>query len=373
MRRELRLKGSDRDVLEKARRDHFLTLLKYSSASSMWTANAATVSPSLDTKDGRVHVTPANLISQKHRAIEVSQTASFLKHIFHNKKYFSHHRPLPNNGVYADEGAANHLRLSAGHGVRGVEVFVYGKAQTAKSHPRKYPARQSREAAEAISRSHRLSAGNTLYFQQNPSVIDQGVFHNDVIAVSNENVLLYHEDAFIDSLAVEIITKNFPAEGQRFFAVKVPRRRLTVSQAISSYFFNSQIVTLPSGKMALIAPQECKDGGKIESLIRDIVSQDNPIERVHFVDLVESMKNGGGPACLRLRVVLNFREVCGVHPGFLLNARSLSILERWVRKYYRDKLHINDLGSYDLLEESRAALDELTRLLKLGSLYSFQK
>lgn len=374
LRRELKLKGADCDVLEKARRDYPSVLMKYSSASAMWTANAATLSPSGDTADRRIHLTPANLISQTHRAIEAVQTTVFLKTIFNDKKYFSVHRPLPDNGVYFDEGAANHMRLSDGPGGKGLEIFVYGKGGGLKRVSQKYPARHSREASQAIVKMHRLKAGQVELVQQNPAVIDQGVFHNDVIAVSNEHVLLYHEDAYADPSAMDRVAEKFRRTAARPpVLIKILRRQLTVADAVRSYFFNSQIVTLPSGQMALIAPRECQDGGKIQSLITEIIAGDNPISQVHFVNLMESMKNGGGPACLRLRVVLTPEEARGVHPGFILNEKSLTVLEKWVNKYYRDQLHINDLGSYDLLKESRAALDDLTRLLKLGPIYPFQK
>ena len=47
-------------------------------------------------------------------------------------------------------------------------------------------------------------------------------------------------------------------------------------------------------------------------------------------------------------------------------------LTQWVSKHYRDALRENDLADPQLLIECRTALDELTRILKLGSVYPFQ-
>jgi succinylarginine dihydrolase len=362
LKKDLGLKGSDRQILEKVSREDPDLLLKYSSASAMWVANAATVSPASDTADRKVHITPANLINQKHRSIETSQTAAFLKHIFRDKKFFVHHAPLKDQG---DEGAANHMRLTDAHGNSGVEVFVYGQKARISLKPKKYPARQSYEASSAIAKSHRLNPKQTIFLQQNPSAIDAGVFHNDVIAVSNENVLLFHEKAYTKTELPKTLAG-------KFYCLKISSRQLTLKEAVDSYFFNSQIVTLPSGKMAFILPGECQSK-KIERLVKEIIFSNNPLSQSHFVDLNESMKNGGGPACLRLRVVLSDEGVAGVHPGFILDDTRITILEKWINKNYRDTLDIRDLADYELFRESQAALAELTRLLNLGPIYSFQK
>ncbi|WP_210234729.1 N-succinylarginine dihydrolase [Methylocella tundrae] len=48
-------------------------------------------------------------------------------------------------------------------------------------------------------------------------------------------------------------------------------------------------------------------------------------------------------------------------------------LEDWVRRHYRDRLTGADLGDPALIEEGRAALDELTGILDLGPIYAFQR
>ncbi|HEY1628343.1 MAG TPA: N-succinylarginine dihydrolase, partial [Tepidisphaeraceae bacterium] len=125
--RKLGFAGSDGEILEKVHRKHPALLAAMSSASSMWAANAATVSPSADCGDGRVHFTLANLISNVHRAIETEATSRVLRAIFADEKHFMVHDALPAAVQFADEGAANHVRLCADHASAGVEVFVYGR------------------------------------------------------------------------------------------------------------------------------------------------------------------------------------------------------------------------------------------------------
>ncbi len=372
--RECGYTGSERNILESVSHTDFELLLLCSSASAMWAANAATVSPSADTKDKRLHITPANLVTQQHRAIESPQTALFLKNIFEDHQIFSHHPPLVNNSIFYDEGAANHMRLTTAHGSRGIEIFVYGKNGT-QNIPKVFPARQSLAASKEITRQHKLDDNHIFFIQQNPEAIDYGIFHNDVIAVANENVLIYHEQAFVNSKDVvkDIQAKFENIFNKKLYIIEISQEQMAIEEAVSSYFFNSQIVTLRNGHMALIVEQECRENRKIGKLISEILKAKNPISEVHFVDLRQSMRNGGGPACLRLRVVLTEEEQKGVHPGYLLTDERLEVLEQWIQKHYRNKLAIDDLRDYQLLKESYAALDELTQILQIGSIYPFQK
>lgn len=369
-------KGRRAYVLEQvSTKQHDLLLISYS-ASSMWAANAATVSPSADCSDGRAHISIANLVAQKHRAIEPRQTLAGFKMIFSDKEVFAVHEPLPDDGICCDEGAANHLRLSAAHGQKGIEVFVYGKKGEGREEnlPLKYPARQSLAASQKIARHHKLRNENTVFIQQNPQAIDAGVFHNDVIATSNENVLLYHEAAFVDTgRAVEEIGQKFrKVSGQELCLIKIGENEMSLAKAVRSYFFNSQIVTLSGGTMALIAPAECEEKS-IRPVMEKVINEGSPVKQVHFVDLSESMKNGGGPACLRLRVALAHNEHKGISGSFLLNNAMYHRLEQWVKENYRDKLKVSDLKDPHLVEESHRALDELTQILRIGSFYSFQR
>ncbi|WP_095498350.1 N-succinylarginine dihydrolase [Paraferrimonas haliotis] len=371
--RQLGFSGSDANVLQQAAAQAPQILRAVSSASSMWTANAATVSPSADTQDGRVHFTPANLIDKLHRSIEAPVTGRILKATFKNEQYFSHHDALPHHPLLGDEGAANHTRLCHEYGHAGVELFTYGQSSNAQApRPLKYPARQTLEASQAVARLHGLDEDGVVFIQQNPDVIDQGVFHNDVISVGNRNVLFYHEQAFIDTQAkfAEIQSK-FGEQPLHF--VKVPSAEVSIDDAVQSYLFNTQLLSIDANSMALIAPTNCQENKAVNAYLEALVEMDNPINKVHFFDVKQSMQNGGGPACLRLRVALTQAELNAVNPHTIMNDALFEKLNAWVDKHYRDRLSDNDLADPQLLIESRTALDELTQIMQLGSVYPFQR
>ena len=368
--RSLGFGGSDVEVIEGAARQAPDLLAIANSASCMWTANAATVSPGADTADGRVHFTPANLCTNLHRQIEAETTARVLRAVFADEAHFAHHRPLPATPDLGDEGAANHTRFCREYGQAGVEFFVYGRAGLAGTTPKRFPARHTRMASEAVARLHGLSPDRVVLAQQHPDVIDAGVFHNDVIAVGDREVLLYHEQAFADEKqTLDALRTALP----ELVPVRVTTDAVSVEDAVSSYLFNSQIVSLPDGSRLLVVAQECRENAAVWAQIQAIVDGDNPIDAVRVFDLRQSMRNGGGPACLRLRVVLDEAQRAAVTPGSLLDEGRIEGLEAWVRRHYRDRLNVEDLADPALLRESRTALDELTGLLGLGSVYDFQR
>lgn len=371
----LGFRGPAHQQLAKAQKEAPALFHAAYSSSSMWTANAGTITPSSDSQDGRLHFTAANLLSHLHRAQETMFTSHLFRIIFSDPHYFEHHSPLPASFSMADEGAANHNRLCQHHASLGLHLFVYGKASLSASSklPLKYPARQTREAQETLVRLHQLPPERVLFAQQNPKAIDHGVFHNDVIAVANESLFLVHEEAFLEQ------NKTLKSLKDRAdFAIKlveVKKNIFSLKDAVKSYFFNSQLLSLPEqkGQMLLISPSACQHHPKVSTFIeRLITDSENPISLVHFVDLDQSMANGGGPACLRLRVPMNEKELSSMHQGVLINENLLEHLEQWVIKHYRAELKKEDLLDPLLLRESFSALDELTQLLNLGSIYSFQ-
>jgi len=375
--RRLGFRGADAEVLSKVAKEAPRLLAACYSSSAMWAANAATVSPSADAADGRVHFTPANLVSQFHRSVESTFTGIILKAIFSDDAAFAHHAPLPAAVHFSDEGAANHTRLCTDYAKKGIELFVYGRKAFGQFQrcPFIFPARQALEASEAVARLNQLDPSSTVFAQQNPAAIDAGVFHNDVISVGNEGVFVYHADAFRDSDAVIGLLKRRFAEccDGRFCLIEVGADEVTVKEAVESYLFNSQLVTLPDGGMCLIAPVECEDNPRTKKVLDRILYEENPIRSVLFVDVRQSMKNGGGPACLRLRVVLTEEEMGRTHQGVYLTDRLFAELTSWGEQCYRDQLSPADLADPALAEEGRAALDVLTQILKLGSIYRFQK
>ena len=373
--RRLGFTGTDSEVISKAAKQAPAVLKAVCSASSMWTANAATISPSADTADGKIHFTPANLTNKFHRSLEPLTTGRILKAMFSDDKHFAHHQHLPDNDHFGDEGAANHTRLCSDYGSAGVELFVYGRYafDSSKPAPKRFPARHTLEACEAVARLHGLSENGAVMMQQNPDVIDQGVFHNDVIAVGNQNVLFFHEQAFVDTQnKLDEIRRKFGSAADLHF-IEVKTSEVSVSEAVKTYLFNTQLVTLPNGDMAIIAPTECRDSDTVSAYLEQLTGRGTPVRQVHYFDVKQSMQNGGGPACLRLRVAMSEAEHQAVNPAVLMNDGLFIRLNQWVDKHYRDQISEADLADPQLLVESRQALDELTQILKLGSVYQFQR
>jgi succinylarginine dihydrolase len=373
--RELGFSGHDAAVMARVAKEAPELLAAASSASAMWTANAATVSPSADTRDGRVHFTPANLCSKLHRAIEHESTRRTLRAMFADPARFAVHEALPGTPALGDEGAANHTRFCAEYGARGVEFFVYGRSEYRRGpEPKRYPARQTFEASRAVAQRHGLDDAGTVYAQQRPDVIDAGVFHNDVIAVGNRTTLFCHERAFVDQHAVyDALRARLAAQHAGFEVIEVPDAQVSVADAVSSYLFNSQLLTRPDGRQVLVVPQECRENARVAAYLDALVARPVGIDDVLVFDLRESMKNGGGPACLRLRVVLNDAERAAVSAGVWIDDTLFARLDAWIERHYRDRLAPADLADPALLTESRTALDALTQILGLGSLYDFQR
>lgn len=374
--REIGFSGNREAVLNEAKRKATWIFPYISSSAAMWTANAATVTPSIDTGN-KVHFTPANLLSKLHRSIEAKSTSKLLKAIFPNPVFFEHHDPLPMHPLFADEGAANHLRFCERNLKPGIHLFVYGHdpIDENENKPKKYPARQSLKASEAIARKHKIFEKQVLFAKQNAYAIDKGVFHNDVISMAHFNYFFYHEKAFDNSpkLLDELNKKMNDYCDTSLKAIMVHEDEVSLEDAVKSYLFNSQIISNPDGSMTLIAPSDCLEVESTKKFLIDLSARsDNPINQVHYIDLKQSMKNGGGPACLRLRVPLNQNEAAAMNQGTKLTESLYNELVSWVKKHYRDRLSPSDLLDPKLWEESENALDEISRILKLGSVYDFQ-
>jgi succinylarginine dihydrolase len=370
--RALGFAGSDAAIVERVAREAPQLLAACSSAAAMWVANAATVSPSADTADGRVHFTPANLVSHFHRSLEAPTTTAVLRAIFANAARFAVHEPLPAAPQMGDEGAANHTRFATGPGTPGVEFFVYGRHGFGGGIvPAKYTARQTAEACAAIARRHGLAPARTVFAQQNPVAIDAGVFHNDVIGVGQGSVLFCHELAYVDQ--TDVLAALAERIGPAFTPVVVAERDVSLADAVATYLFNSQLLTRPDGRMLLVAPAECRENARVDAYLQSLVASGGPITEVLTFDLKQSMKNGGGPACLRLRVTLTDTERAAVRANVFLDDSLAASLEQWIREHYRDRLAPSDLADPLLLDESRRALDRLSQLLQLGSVYPFQR
>ena len=315
------------------------------SASSMWAANAATVSPAADAADGRTHLTVANLVTMPHRSHEWPQTLAQLRVAFSDARAFVVHDPVP--PPFGDEGAANHMRLTERHDLPGVEIFVYGQSGGP------FPARQHVEASRAVARLHGLAPARALFVQQSEEAIAAGAFHNDVVAVANERVLFTHELAFADKALFHArLREALPCAE----IVEVPTSAVSLSDAIKSYLFNAQLVTLPDGAMALILPTEAQETPAVWSWLQQMVAGNGPIRRLVPVDVRQSMANGGGPACLRLRVVA---DPANIDPRFLVDEAKLDDIAGIVSDYWPESIAPDDLGDTRLIariEQSWLAL-----------------
>ncbi|MCH7806025.1 MAG: N-succinylarginine dihydrolase [Proteobacteria bacterium] len=372
--RALGFTGSDREIITAAANQAPAVLRNVYAASAMWTANAATIAPSADSADGRLHITPANLAAMFHRSIEPETTGRVLKAIFPDEELFAHHPALAGGAQFGDEGAANHNRFCSDYGDPGLHLFVYGRKAFAKGPaPKKFPARQTFEASAAIARLHQLEQSRVHFVQQNPKAIDAGAFHNDVLAVANKNVFFYHQEAFEDPAA---LTRDLQAKapGIDLHFIEVPKEAVSLEEAIKTYLFNSQLISLPgSDKMTLILPREANENASTNAWLKSLISSNQPIGGLEFLELRQSMRNGGGPACLRLRVVLTGEERAALGGNVIMDDRLYRDLTAWVEKHYRDQLVPDDLADPDFAEECLAALDALSGILKLGSIFDFQR
>ena len=324
------------------------------SASSMWTANAATVSPAPDTGDGRCHLTPANLVTMLHRGQEWRDTQAQLKIAFGDQRHFAVHDAVPSS--FGDEGAANHMRFCDSHDAPGVEVFVYGRPGG------RFPARQHEQASRAVARLHGLEPRRCVFIEQNPAAIEAGAFHNDVVAVANEKVLFTHDQAFADQIdAYEAIRAVFPD----LHVVEVPESQVTLEEAIRTYLFNAQLVTLPTGEMALVVPSECQESTSVWSWCERMLASNGPIRHVIPVDVRQSMANGGGPACLRLRVVA---DPATVDARFLLDQAKAERIEAVIAHMWPETIQPDEIGTEALAAKVIEAREALLAVLSLDEL-----
>jgi succinylarginine dihydrolase len=323
------------------------------SASPMWTANAATVSPAPDTADGKCHLTVANLRTMPHRSHEWPATLAQLQLAFAGDAFVVH-GPVP--PAFGDEGAANHMRLAPRHDAPGVEILVYGVSGGA------FPARQHVEASEAIARLHGLDPRRTVFAEQSEQAIAAGAFHNDVVAVANERVLFAHEQAFADK---QPILDAGAAHVPGFEYVEVAAADVPLEDAIRSYLFNAQLVTPPDGQMTLIVPIEVRETASVWRWLERHLSGNGPIRRVEVVDVRQSMANGGGPACLRLRVVA---DPATVDPRFMADDSRLDRIAEVVRRRWPEQIRHDELQRPALIADIERARSALLETLSLSEL-----
>ncbi len=365
---ELGFAGPPSVVLSRVSQEAPQLLSAAYSASPMWCANAGTVSPSTDTPDRKVHVTPANLNHGLHRSLESEETLKLFRAIFPSS-HFEIHLPLPIGRNLQDEGAANHTRLAPTQSKPGIHLFVYGVDSLSPEHaaPEKFPPRQTRLASEAIIRRHGLDPAHCVLAQQHPDTIDAGVFHHDVIGVGHEDFMLIHGNALMhqDAVLEELQKKYTKVHGSKLELVILEPHELSLTDAVSSYLFNSQILTEASGRRTMICPSESESNPAAARCLNRLVESSRCVESVRYLNLRESMNNGGGPACLRLRAPLSRGERNAVHSGVWLTESRYNTLRSIIERMYREQITFEDLKDLDFLAECSQARKAILHALEL--------
>ena len=98
-----------------------------------------------------------------------------------------------------------------------------------------------------------------------------------------------------------------------------------------------------------------------------MIATNGPIRRLVPVDVRQSMANGGGPACLRLRVVC---DPADVDPRFLVDDEKLTEIASVIEQYWPVSIHPDELADPALWERIETARAALLSSLDLGSLLS---
>ena len=271
--RDLGFGGTDEEVIGRVAKQDPALLKNVYSASSMWAANAATFSPSIDSYDQTIHITPANLNTMFHRSIEPEFTKMQLQLMFGSIANI--HDPVSNISGYGDEGAANHLRVSAQHLKPGFQIFVYGNSAF-ESH-QGVIARQAQEISQAVAAQHQLDPDLTLFLKQNNLAIESGSFHNDIVSLANEEVFIFHQEAFADRVELERVLHHLKEHVKGFHPIEILSADISLDDLVSSYLLNSQLITLENNQMMMLLPEEVQNHSNCMRWLDEIKSS-SPIK-----------------------------------------------------------------------------------------------
>lgn len=362
--RRVGFRGEPETILRKAAQESPQLLSAAWSASAMWTANAATVTAAVDSTTRKTQITVANLTSSTHRSLEPPETIRLLRSVFADPSFVVR-PPLPASQGLRDEGAANHMRLFSPDGQRGIEVFVYGDASEAfgfSDGNQRFPARQTMAASRSVARLHGCHA--PLFLEQNPRAVAAGAFHNDVVAASCRDLLLCHEEAFTDATVLDMVAQRYQQHcGRPLHQAIVRPQELSLEEAVATYLFNSQLVASaddPNGPLTLICPQQVAESERARRVVDQWIRGSLPIERVEYVELRESMANGGGPACLRLRVPMTETQWKRLPREFILTDTLAERLEECIVRHYPETIELADLGRPELAHAVTTATTAIT-------------
>ncbi len=359
--RSLGFHGTLSDVLAQAQQQTPSILSAAMSCSAMWTANAATVAPAVDSGQDDLTITIANLTGSLHRAIEPPQTTTDLKRTFSTIGRIC--PPLLGGTAMRDEGAANHMRLATANDQPGLHLLVHGDGSPAT---KKYWPRQTLAASQSVARTMHLNPKNVFFLKQNAQAIDAGAFHNDVVAASHENLLLHHELAFERSNRDDpwpAIEDRFREVcGDRLVRIEVPAEAISIDDAVATYLFNSQIVSSPdpSEPPILICPAQVHLHPGAREIVETWRDQLGLFSHVYSVDLSLSMAGGGGPACLRLRVPVSEDQLPQLPPSMLWSEQLDTSLRQLIQQHYPTHVTIDDLADESFVHSA----EETTRLVR---------
>ena len=357
--RSLGFGGSDAEVLRRAADQAPRLLSAALSSSAMWTANAATASAAVDNESRQLTLTVANLISSVHRAMEPAETLADLRRCFPAARVVP---ALPGGTALRDEGAANHMRLGSETNSPGLHLFVYGDGDP---QPASYWPRQSRQACETIARCHRLPQENTFFLKQHPDAIDAGAFHNDVVAASHHRLLIFHEQAFyrLESPLQEICDRYAQRYRRALSVLPVNERTLPLSRAVSTYLFNSQILSVAGAEQpVMLCPSQVKEDADARRLVQSW-RDDHIFSEIHYVDLRQSMSGGGGPACLRLRVPMNAAAAANLDARMLWSEKLDGQLRSLIEQHYPPRVTLAELTDLEFIRQAEHTTQRLRDLL----------
>lgn len=367
--RELGFAGNEQQILDQASSFDPVALSAAFSSSAMWTANAATVSPSTDSASGKLQLTVANLSASLHRSIEQEETLAELSALTHG--IADVYPGVCAGDASRDEGAANHMRLCDPINTNvGVNVFVYGDGHDGPL--RNYP-RQALRACQTVARRHGLSPRDTFFIQQSQHAIEAGAFHNDVVAASHHDVVLFHEDAFTAGpAAFEPVAARFKELTKRELRLEVVRRsQLSIDDAIHTYLFNSQIVSPLEPRDAenhspaavLLCPAQVRGNLVTRGIVRRWVDTEKIFSQSAFIDLGQSMRGGGGPACLRLRLPVRANGAQSLAPSMRWTEQLDGILRDVINEQYPDSVSADDFVDTDFVRSARDATQAIRKIL----------
>ena len=103
---------------------------------------------------------------------------------------------------------------------------------------------------------------------------------------------------------------------------------------------------------------ETEHNAPARAFLDRLLAGNGPVHRVVPVDVRQSMANGGGPACLRLRVVA---DPATIDPRFLLDEAKAEIIERAIAGAWPEQIDTADIGKETL---ARAVVDARRVLLE---------